>query len=205
MAKIDGNLAFKCIWNDSDYCNICSKDNYIINTSKKKHQNCFYCHDYQNQVKEFNQESFPCYESQLFVNFGIGSAGSKIRNAKENKIALLTTRMPCDKEIDRFIFGYFIISEIIHDDQYDTYIQGDPNNCIIIDKNIMKEMKFWNYFRNPHNPNSISWNMGLYRYPKDSEIYSFLCDLKSKYEKLPNNEEKLSIIERHIEDYKTYV
>lgn len=142
-----------------------------------------------------------------------GDKPRKIKGAKANKLAILTTLKPIDSELDRYIFGFLYIDRF--EDEYETFIIGDEKLSLQIYKDIQNKMKFWNYYSNKNNSEEAKWGSGLFRYIDDEGIYNFLYDLTNEYEdliisKYSNNDmsdievlkSHLDIIENVFEEYK---
>lgn len=187
------NLAFKCTYNDADegvyvgFNGTCSVNNIIRNIKGGR----VWCSNEQCPCRRFYDTGFrgeapeyPCYESELFNmwRFGGGTyhhgphAGTpiKINQAEVNKIAILTTLFPGDKEKDRKIIGLFKIGEVEHTDQ--TYVYADNRHRVRLPLEEAKELNFWDYY-------SVSgekpiWGTHLFRYLKDESVALILTDLK---------------------------
>jgi len=101
--KEDGNIAFKCNWNDKYYKAPCSLSAYHLNILQGR----AWCSSPLNKCREFGSEvnlkNYPCYESialkEMFFAAGYDHTGEKLQprhiySAKVGRMALLTTRPP---------------------------------------------------------------------------------------------------------------
>jgi hypothetical protein len=177
--KEDGNIAFKCNWNDRNYKGVCSAGAYQHNQIYGGPW-CLYsrCRQYVNLVAPPND---CCYESRALIdcNFGAGwdhgphgepVRPRKIRSAKRGKIALLTTEPPESEH--RLIVGAFKINKLVEDPGRETFLYGDKET--MLDDMLKYDISFWNYHRNPRNPTSQAWSTGLFRYVSDIAIFGIL-------------------------------
>jgi hypothetical protein len=95
------------------------------------------------------------------------------RDAREGKLALLTSRKPGDDEEERFIFGVLDIADIEDDNPEGAqHFHGNPKTSVILDPPAY--VKFWKYYSNPRSSDVILWGSGLFRYVDDSTARSFL-------------------------------
>jgi hypothetical protein len=174
--KEDGNIAFKCNWNDKGYKGICSNAAY-------EHNRLYggpWCRHQHGRCRSFvDCEPIPencCYESRALIDckFGAGwdhdengnmmpGGERKIRSAKKGKIAFLTTIPPGTS--DRLMVGAFLINKVLDDPGIETFILGDRN--FTLDDMLAYKIKFWNFHKNPINPSSVAWATGLFRYVSD--------------------------------------
>lgn len=213
----EGNLAFKCTYNDNGYRGVCSDRIYRHNIDAKR----VWCNDRHNECREYvgkalSKNDSPCYESTLFLNWAFGAGvkrGEKyygipfsIKKARQGKLAFLTTRDPLQDERDRHIFGFLHIKNIDNIKDLTNkdvmaiseFVIGDPEHSLEIQPSA--RLKFWNYYKNPYSPDNISWNSGLFRYLSDASALRILNDLKKEYEKT-NDEKALKIIDFNISRY----
>jgi len=197
--KEDGNIAFKCNWNDKNYQGICSESAYQYNQIYGGPW-CLY-----SRCRQFVDLPTPpddcCYESRALIdcNFGAGWDHGphgepiyprKIKSAKRGKLALLTTQPPNSQH--RLIVGAFKIIKIVEDPGKESFLYGDRET--MLDDMLKYGIHFWNYHKNPHNPDSQAWSTGLFRYVSDIAVLGILeeyldkkrkeCDDASKAEKL---------------------
>ncbi|HAJ94016.1 MAG TPA: hypothetical protein DCM41_03890 [Synergistaceae bacterium] len=186
--KQDGNIAFKCNWNDRHYKAPCSNDTYRYNLSEGR----FWCRHPLSKCRTFPNEvtlkDHPCYESIALkeMYFGAGwdlsDDGIKYRHimhARAGRLALLTTRIPGAMEEERIIVGLFFIDRVIDDPGTETKIFGDKEKALEIDYEHTKIL-FWDYYRNPDAKDEIRWGMGLYRYVANTSILNLLKDVKNR-------------------------
>jgi len=183
--KEDGNIAFKCNWNDKDYMGICSESAYKYNQIWGGPW-CLY-----SRCREFvNLQTPPdncCYESRAMIdcNFGAGWDHGPhgepinprtIKSARQGKIALLTTQPPYLQ--DRLIVGAFKIIKLKEDPGQETFIYGDKET--LLNDMFKYSIRFWDYHKNPRNPNSQSWATGLFRYVSDVAVLGILEEYINK-------------------------
>lgn len=181
--KEDGNIAFKCNWNDKNYKGICSDAAYEHN---QLHGGpwCRYQHG---RCRSFvDCDPIPencCYESRALIDckFGAGwdhdqhgnpipDGERKIRSARDGKLALLTT-IP-QGSLDRLVVGAFLIDRVLDDPGLETFIIGDTN--LALDDMLPYRIRFWDFHKNPINPGSIAWATGLFRYVADAAVLGVL-------------------------------
>ena len=214
----DGNIAFKCTYNDMGYKDICSNEIYEYNKKAGR----IWCNDKNSKCRDFigrelSASEFPCYESALFLYWLFGGGvrrgektdgtSIKIANAHQNKLAFLTTRNPGDTEKDRYIFGFLHIKNIANrKDPTDSrkeineshFVIGEPEKSLQFNSKV--KIPFWNHYRNYTNPGSIQWGSGLFRYLTDKSVSAILIDLKEEYDKIEDSE-AISIINSQLSRY----
>lgn len=181
--KEDGNIAFKCNWNDKGYKGICSDAAYKYNQLYGGPW-CRYQHG---RCRSFvGLEPVPegcCYEARALIDckFGAGwdhdehgnpipHGERKIRSARKHKIALLTT-VPQGSS-DRLIVGAFLIDKVLDDPGVETFIVGDRD--FTLDDMLAYKIKLWDFHENPVNPSSVAWATGLFRYVSDVAVLGIL-------------------------------
>lgn len=189
---MDENLAFKCTYNDGDegfyvgFNGSCSIKNIKYNIEHGRvwcsNKNCECRKFYDKNFKGSIQNKYPCLESKLFSKWmfqaGTYQKGKKVgqpkhfSKAKNNKVAILTTRFPNEKEENRRIIGLFKISKVSDDL---TTVYGDKIFRIRLPLEESKELYFWDYFSSSA---GAKWKTGLYRYLPDEVIVNILIDLK---------------------------
>ncbi len=168
----DGNIAFKCNWNDAGYKGICSDPVYNVNKRTPRSQcSRSNCRDY---VGKFPPENDCCYECQALRNdsFGAGwdhdEIGKLLRprhiwDARKGKVAFLTTIPHWSTE--RLVVGAYIIREVKDDPYQETFLLGDADTAL--DDMLGYGISFWQYHKNPYKPESQAWGQGLFRYVSD--------------------------------------
>lgn len=189
--KQDGNIAFKCNWNDNHYKAPCSEVAYNSNLIEGR----AWCSHKLSQCRTYTEEvtldKNPCYESialkEMYFGAGWDITGDKIKyrqihSVKTNRVALLTTRRPYTDEKDRMIVGILYINQVKDDDDTETKIFGDKNKSIAIDYDKI-QLNFWDYYKNPNAEDSIFWGTGLFRYLSNGTVLSMLQDI----DKILNN------------------
>jgi len=205
MNKHDGNIAFKCTWNDAGFKGICSNSAYEYNISKNR----VWCKKAPCRTFEGipNNIDHPCYESILFSEWRFGAGWDhriverprNIKYARSGKIALLTTLPPDRDEREREIIGFFKINRIEEGELKETVIYGDPEMSLEIDPGV--NIRFWNYYKNPNAPDRCVWGTGLFRYLNNQMIFDFLGELKRIYTERDFSEKTVSKIEKNLRNY----
>ena len=197
MDEHDGNVAFKCNYNDGGHRGFdgtCSKKNI------KRHVRAgrdIWCTHMDNRCRQFYENDFqgikpkhPCYESQIFENwkFGAGTYTTtkkfglrkKIKHAKTGKVALLTTRHPRDdSEEKRIVFGIFKICRRDESDDGETLFAGNSEHAIRIPKAAARALPYWDFKKRPRS-GEPKWGSGLFRYISDQEVTNFLHALSPR-------------------------
>jgi hypothetical protein len=183
--KEDGNIAFKCNWNDKNYMGVCSESAYKYNQLYGGPW-CLY-----SRCRQFTNLQTPpddcCYESRAMIdcNFGAGWDHGPhgeplnprtIKSARQGKIALLTTQPPHSQ--DRLVVGAFEIIKLKEDPGKETFIYGDKET--LLNDMLNYKIHFWNYHKNPRKPRSQSWATGLFRYVSDIAVYGILEEYVNK-------------------------
>jgi len=216
----DGNLAFKCTYNDNEYSGVCSDAIYKLNVEAGR----IWCKDPNNdcrkfEAKEVSPSDYPCYESTLFLNWAFGAGikrGEKyygvpfsIKKARPDQLAFLTTRTPFQNEEDRYIFGFLHMKRIGNKPDLtgrkeemaiSEFVSGDPETSLKFNPEV--KLRFWDYYQNPNRKDYIKWGSGLFRYLSDKTVLGILISLKKKY-KLINDDNAKRIIKFQISRYKT--
>src|SRR4030042_1439578 len=188
--KMVQHVAIKCTHNNGDegiyvgFYGTCSEEIIKSNIESGRvwcSQTDCACRKYYNSGFKGNKPINPCYESVLFRDwrYGAGSyhtgkrAGTPIRlsNVGIGKIAILTTRFPNDKEIDRRIIGFFKIGQIIDEPRKETIMVADREFCIRLPLEEAKELYFWDYYSTQ---GGARWNTGLIRYLSDVQVVRIL-------------------------------
>ncbi len=181
--KEDGNIAFKCNWNDKGYKGVCSDEAYQYNLRyggpwcTNQHGNCRDFVDFDPVPQDI------CYEARALIDckFGAGwdhdqygnpipGGERKIRSARKGKMALLTTIPPGIS--DRLVVGAFLIDKVLDDPAVETFIVGDRD--FTLDDMLPCRIKFWDFHKNALNPSSTAWATGLFRYVSDVAVLGIL-------------------------------
>ena len=193
----DGNVAFKCTYNDGGptgfvgFDGTCSNENIIRNIDQGR----VWCSSADNPCRQFREGGFhgerpihPCYESRIFQEWrfssGVYHTGERggdpipMLYAQEGKIALLTTRLPdYDAEDKRIVFGVLKISRIEQDDE-GTWVVGEPEHAIRLPITAALALPYWHFKEYTTAP--PRWDTGLFRYVSDQEVTNFLHALFSR-------------------------
>ena len=188
----DGNVAFKCTYNDGGssgfvgFDGTCSNGN-IIRNIKNKRVWCLRspCHRFSKNKFRGNRPIHPCYESQIFQKWRYSSGVYHGREREgmpipmlhthKGKVVLLTTRLPAhDAEKKRIIFGIFKISKI-EEDGGGTWAVGSRKYAIRLPEDVALALPYWKFIASRVNP--PAWDTGLFRYISDQEVTNFLNTL----------------------------
>lgn len=208
--KQDGNIAFKCNWNDKNYRAPCSEKAYESNLIEGRSWCNYQAGKCRTFTEEVTLENNPCYESialkEMYFGAGWDTSGTvikyrQIQSVKSNRLAILTTRRPYADEKDRLIVGILYINQVIDDDNTETKIFGDKKKSIAIDYNKINLM-FWDYYKNPNAEDSIFWGTGLFRYLSNGTVLSILQDINKKFN---GNGMDTDIVNQLISNYKGYI
>jgi len=204
----DGNIAFKCNWNDKYYKAPCSSNAYNFNLSQGR----AWCSSPSCKCREFTSEvslkNHPCYESialkEMFFGAGWDHTGERnqprhIHSARIGRMAILTTRPPGADESDRIIIGCLLIKNVIDDPGKETMIYGDRTKSIEIDYDAVK-IKFWDYYKNAGDENLILWASGLFRYISDETVLNILKGIGEQYKNTGRDVSNIIDLIRHYED-----
>ena len=185
--KEDGNIAFKCSWNDKGYKGICSDAAYYHNIDRGR----LWCTHQHGRCRKFvTVDPVPgdcCYEARALLDCSFGAGWDHdeyghmirpryIRSAREGKVALLTTAPPGTR--DRLVVGAFPIKKVWDDPGAETFVYGDKTK--VIDDMLRYKIKFWDYYKNPNKPTSTAWATGLFRYVSDVSVIGILEEYISK-------------------------
>ncbi|MCK5492137.1 MAG: hypothetical protein KAJ14_03395 [Candidatus Omnitrophica bacterium] len=207
--KGDGNIAFKCTWNDKHYKALCSDAAYDFNVNQGRawcsSPECN-CREYAG--KELTTEDYPCYESialkEMLFGAGWDHTGEKsqprhIYNARIGKMAILTTRPPDAEEKDRLIVACLYVMEVHDDPGKETVIYADKDKSFEIDYDEIK-IKFWDYYKNPGAQDMILWASGLFRYITDETVLNILFGIGEKYKNSGRDTGKIMDIIKSYEE-----
>ena len=197
----DGNVAFKCTYNDGGtrgfvgFGGTCSDGNILRNVQTNPRR---WCSDEDNLCRQFLDGGFlgerpvyPCYESAIIERWSFGPgvfiegrrAGKPIplNNAQAGKVALLTTRHPThDTETERIVFGVYEIERVRTDDRGEIWIEGSAEHAISLSESSAMALPYWEFKQG--NP---IWGTGLFRYMSDQEVTNFLHALNPHLRSAP--------------------
>ena len=197
-ALVDGNIAFKVTYNDSNWYGVCSEDVYKYNVEHRKWcgnqaKNKYSCrHKQYKDPKDLDLDFLPCYESIVLkeLSFSPGiNHGPKLNGiprrclgAKKGKIAIFTSRDRGESENERFIFAIGVIQSI-----YPSGVIGESERFVCDKKTALifgksNYPKYWKYYKNP-NTDRIAWDTGLFRYINDKTVRQLLQDVQQYKDK----------------------
>ncbi|PKM71073.1 MAG: hypothetical protein CVU92_10315 [Firmicutes bacterium HGW-Firmicutes-17] len=194
------NIAFKLNYCDGGapeqigFNGVCSDATIRYNIEKEKRVWCgskeCLCSQYLNgdidrtALDDSLVDGSGCYESQLLKSWKVMAGGDgdgktrKIKSARRNSLAVLTTRLPNTKEAERIIFGVFLIDDVLEgNDRESGYVSTQSTNKITLTLEEAKNMQFWNYHANATGKVSAKWGSGLFRYMDDTQAVALLQDL----------------------------
>jgi len=202
------NIAFKCNYCDGGktdsligFIDICSEETLKYNIKKEKHVWCSSndcpCRKYYNgeirtyrELKEIVRRDydFVCYESAMLRLWRAGAGvvqtgerkGTPLRLLKVqlNSLAVLTTRLPYEKDENRFIFAVFLVDEKYEGDTRDEgYVTTSSKYKIQMTAEEARQLKFWNYYLCKNAPGTIVFGSGLHRYLSDEQAAQILRDI----------------------------
>lgn len=204
----DGNIAFKCNWNDKRYKAPCSKKAYEFNINQGR----AWCSSPDCECRKYNEnvsiEDHPCYESialkEMYFGAGWDHAGERkqprhIYSVRQGRIAILTTRPPGTEEKDRLIIGCLFIDTVRDDPGAETKIYADKEKSIEIDYNNIK-IKFWDFYKNAGDEKLVLWASGLFRYISDGTILNILRGVGEKYKNSGNDTRNLLNLIKYYEE-----
>lgn len=194
MNEPDGNVAFKCTYNDGGdagfvgFGGTCTNGNIIRNVKTHPRR---WCSASPNPCRQFCDNGFrgrrphrPCYESEIIEHwrFGPGTYQTKDRDGKPipmkyaqvGKVAILTTRHPDrDTERERIVFGVYKIEDVNAGDSGEIWIKGSTEYAIRLSESAAFALPYWRYKRLKEGT-PPTWGSGLFRYLSDQEVTNFL-------------------------------
>jgi hypothetical protein len=206
--KEDGNIAFKCNWNDRRYKAPCSQEAYEFNVAQGRawcslpESNC---RDYTAAV---TLKDHPCYESialkEMYFAAGWDHTEEKnqprhIYSVRQGRMAILTTRPPGTEEKDRLVIGCLYIAKVQDDPGSETKIFGDTDKSIELDYDRIK-INFWDYYKNAGAPDLKLWSSGLFRYITDETVLNILKGIGERYKNLREDVKKILNLVKYYEE-----
>lgn len=204
------SVAFKCTYNDAGegplvgFAGTCTRDNIRRNIREGRvwcsHADCPCRVFYDGGMKGEKPEA-PCYESLLFRRWQYGAgyfhtgkkAGNPIhlRQTAVGRLAILTTRFPCESESARRIIGMFQIGSI--DEGNETLLSARPRGRVRLPLEECRQLHFWAYHTT--SVDSASWQTGLFRYLDDGQVHRMLTDVRATSREEETREELDYLIE----------
>ena len=198
MNEHDGNVAFKCTYNDGGdrgfvgFGGTCSDGNILRNVKTNPKR---WCSDPSNLCRKFCDNGFrgkrpeyPCYESGIIKQwrFGPGTYQTEdregepipMKHAQTGKVALLTTRHPeRDTESERIVFGVYKIERVSPDERGMILVEGSADHAIRVSESAAFTLPYWRYKRR-RKGTTVAWGSNLFRYLSDREVTNFLHALR---------------------------
>lgn len=162
------------------------------------------CQEYGEEV---NLERHPCYESialkEMYFGAGWDHSGEReqprhIHSVREDRMAILTTRLPGSEEVDRLVIGCLLINRVNDDSGEETRIYGDTEKSIKIPFQELK-IRFWDYYKNPGAEDIILWASGLFRYITNGTVLSILKAIGEQYTNTHRDVHKVVNLVKHYE------
>lgn len=214
MSKADGNVAFKCTYNDGGepgfvgFDGTCSKENIRRNVEAER----VWCSAAGNACRQFYDDGMhgrrpgrPCYESRIFRSWSFGpgtyhpGTGKEkpvaVKYARKGKVALLTTRHPEHNSEDRrLVFGAYRIERIRKKKNGEVFLQGDPDHALRLSEEAAVSLPFWEFNRLPKS-RVPDWRSGLVRYVSDRDVTNFLHALEPYLKKARDRKALASLLE----------
>ena len=207
---VRNNVAFKLNFcnggkttNNIGFYGVCSEEVIRYNIEKEHRVWCsnpscdckrFYDGEiaYEDLTRTYNEGNSLCYESVALRDW-IAFAGAnangdprKLRSAVINKLGIFTTVPPNEKE--RFIFGAFMIEKIVEGDEDNIGgVYGNLDYCIELTPKEARKVHFWDYYKNPNQPETQKWGSGLVRYFDDDAAVRIL---KAMYDAIEDDDYK---------------
>lgn len=202
--KQESNIVFKCNYCDGGetselfgFCDVCS-DKMIRHNIKIERPWCSNIDSpcklyYDGKITRSKLSSYMenggcvCYESAMLRDW-VAEAGhvgkenerrpKKIKHARRNSLAVLTTRTPGSDESWRFIFAVFLIGEYFEgDSDQPGGVSADSEWAIELTKQEAFQMPFWKYHMNSSGSDEAKWSYNLFQYISDNEAVQILRDI----------------------------
>jgi len=183
VSHSDGNVAFKCAWNDARYKGKCS-------TCPNTNPSC--------AQKWIHVTPKECWERHIFENweFGVGE-NRHINQAKIGKVVVFTTKKPYSDH--KSIFAVARLEKIELERHYPAYppfpaswsdmVHIDPNLSVAIPDSV--DIDFEEFYK-------TRWNIGLFRYLSDDIVRKILFRTKLEMQKTGCNQQELDKLEKLI-------
>jgi len=176
VSKSDGNVVFKCAWNNSQYSGICSD-------CPQTNPSC--------AQKWIHVTPKECWERHIFEQweFGIGT-NRHINQAQIGKIVLFTTKKPSSNH--RIVFGVSRLRDIEKERQYPAYppfpaswsdiVLINPELTIVLPDTL--DINFDEFYKR-------QWNQGLFRYLSDGLVKRILLRIELEMQKIGSTPQEL--------------
>ena len=140
-------------------------------------------HASENEIQEAYTSSFLCYECNLLNEYkifaGLNHDGTPRGWRLDNdRLVILTTIKPGNSEIDRVIFGAFLIKQSYDKDgDKEAYAISYPDCRLSLTEEEAEELKYWDYAPGEGKDHIIQWKEQLFRYQSDETCAIILRDL----------------------------
>ncbi len=169
-------------------------------------------------IQDQYSSGFLCYESRLLIDYTIyagrtGHDEPKGWSLGSKKLVVLTTIKPGYGEIDRVIFGAFLVERAFDKTlEKEAHAVAYQEYRIALTEEESEQMKYWDYAPGDNGARPIQWTENLTRKRTDDECASILYDLVNIIKNRNNKEESakaeaflnkyLELIHRTVEDIK---
>lgn len=202
------NIAFKCNYCDGGaadssvgYHGVCSDD--IIQNNIKIEKRVW-CSAEDSECRRYlageitrseldamcsgNDAGFVCHESQMLRDWkafaGITQSGEnkgqpvKLKEVKNDSLAVLTTRRPDSSEEERFVFAVFLVEGNYGGGLKEkAYVTTSSEYKMELAPAEASKILYWNYYFNINKPDLISLGSGMHRYLSDEQAAQILKDI----------------------------
>lgn len=188
--------------NKIGFCGVCSDEQIKYNQKSNKswcsNENCM-CQKYMNKQitreeleKDFVEHGFTCYEAQALIKFSFSAGCDHDKETgmmrarhiqlpvRKGSVVFLTTVDNNESGENRYIFAAYIVDNMEQVGEFgeDAYGCNNDEHRVFLNKEKAKQVKFWDYHKNPNNPDSIQWGTGLYREVLNEEAINILKKMK---------------------------
>ncbi len=188
------NIVFKCNFcnggkaqNGIGFLGPCSDGIIRYNIETAKHSWCSCeespCYLYHKGIIDrneldnyYNKQGTPvCYESQMLSHWtaraGFSLKGEskripkKLKDAKRNSVAILTTREPNDTEDNRIIFGVFWVDDFsVGNENGEGFVQCNSKYKLGLTLSEARQVLFWKHYQNDDSNKKPDWRRHLFKY-----------------------------------------
>lgn len=140
------------------------------------------------EVQEAFEHNYLCYESRMLIDYRIYAGRNDDGSVRgwsldKDRLVVLTTVKPNMKEVDRVIFGVFLVEKSYDKGVDEAFATSYPDCRIALTKEEAEEMKYWDYKTGNKGDRPIQWTEGLERFLTDEECATLLRDIVKVIEK----------------------